>query len=236
MDEAYKTEKIRGPEFRSKYFSGKVLDIGCGNNLVVPTAVPFDKDQGDAQKILDYLEPNTFDCVHSSHSLEHMRDVPQALEQWWQLVKPGGAMVIVVPDEDLYEQGAWPSLFNRDHSATFRLNKPDSWSPVSYDLGLVCSALRDAKIISMEHQDEGYDYSLKGHGLGKQGKFFMRLNRSIIKRLNRNQKFLSKLGISSQSLKYRVNLISVKLGALVDQTLEEAVAQIQIVLRKKIEY
>ncbi|GIS84479.1 MAG: hypothetical protein CM1200mP16_07790 [Nitrospina sp.] len=34
MDEAYKTEKIRGPEFRSKYFSGKVLDIGCGNNLV----------------------------------------------------------------------------------------------------------------------------------------------------------------------------------------------------------
>ena len=51
-----------------------------------------------------------------------MRDVPQALEQWWQLVKPGGAMVIVVPDEDLYEQGAWPSLFNRDHSATFRLN------------------------------------------------------------------------------------------------------------------
>ena len=236
MDEAYKTEKIRGPEFRSKYFSGKVLDIGCGNNLVVPTAVPFDKDQGDAQKILDYLEPNTFDCVHSSHSLEHMRDVPQALEQWWQLVKPGGAMVIVVPDEDLYEQGAWPSLFNRDHSATFRLNKPDSWSPVSYDLGLVCSALRDAKIISMEHQDEGYDYSLKRHGLGIQGKFFMRLNRSIIKRLNRNQKFLSKLGISPQSLKYRVNLISVKLGALVDQTLEEAVAQIQIVLRKKIEY
>ena len=235
MDEAYKTEKIRGPEFRSKYFSGKVLDIGCGNNLVVPNAVPFDKDQGDAQKILDYLEPNTFDCVHSSHSLEHMRDVPQALEQWWQLVKPGGAMVIVVPDEDLYEQGAWPSLFNRDHSATFRLNKPDSWSPVSYDLGLVCSALPDAKVISMEHQDDGYDYSLKGHGLGRQGKFFMRLNRSIIKRLNRNQTFLTKLGISPQFLKYRVNLISVKLGALVDQTLEEAVAQIQVVLRKKVE-
>ena len=163
-----------------------------------------------------------------------MRDVPQALEQWWQLVKPGGTMVIVVPDEDLYEQGAWPSLFNRDHSATFRLNKPDSWSPVSYDLGSICSALPNAEVISLEHQDEGYDYSLKRHGLGRQGKFFMRLNRSIIKRLNRNQKFLSKLGISPQSLKYRVNLISVKLGALVDQTLEESVEQIQIVLRKKI--
>jgi len=235
MDEASKTEKIRGPKFRGKYFSGKVLDIGCGDNLVVPNAVPFDKEQGDAQEILNYLEPNTFDCVHSSHSLEHMRDVPKALEQWWQLVKPGGVMVIVVPDEDLYEQGVWPSLFNRDHSATFRLNKPDSWSPVSYDLRQTCSELPDAEIISLEHQDEGYDHSLQGHGLGKQGKFFMRLNRSIIKRLNRNQKLITKLGISPQFLKYRVNLISVKLGALVDQTLEDAVAQIQIVLRKKIE-
>jgi hypothetical protein len=61
----------------------------------------------------------------------------------------------------------------------------------------------------------------------------MRLNRSIIKRLNRKQKFLAKLGLNSQSLKYKVNLISVKLGALIDQTLEDAVAQIQIVLRKK---
>ena len=142
-------------------------------------------------------------------------------------------MVIVVPDEDLYEQGVWPSLFNRDHSATFRLNKPDSWSPVSYDLGEVCSALPGAEVISLERQDKGYDHSLKSHGLGRRGKFFMRLNRSIIKRLNRKQEFLAKLGFNTQPLKYKVNLISVKLGALIDQTLEDAVAQIQIVLRKK---
>lgn len=233
MDEASKTEKIRGPEFRAKYFSGRVLDIGCGPNLVVPNAVPFDKEQGDAQNILEYLKPSTFDCVHSSHSLEHMRDVPNALEQWWQLVKPGGAMVIVVPDEDLYEQGVWPSLFNRDHSATFRLHKSDSWSPVSYDLGELCSALSGAEIVSLEHQDMGYDHSLKSHGLGRQGKFFMRLNRSIIKRLNRNKKNIAKLGLDTQWLKYKANLISVKLGALIDQTLEDAVAQIQVVLRKK---
>jgi SAM-dependent methyltransferase len=233
MNEAAKTEKIRGPEFLDKYFSGKVLDIGCGNDLVVPNAVPFDKEQGDAQEILDYLSSNTFDCVHSSHSLEHMRDVPKALEQWWKLVKPGGSMVIVVPDEDLYEQGVWPSLFNRDHSATFRLNKSDSWSPVSYDLGELCSALPGVEVISLEEQDRGYDHSLKSHGLGRRGKFFMRLNRSIIKRLNRKQELIAKLGLNSQSLKHKVNLISVKLGALIDQTLEDAVAQIQIVLRKK---
>ena len=63
----------------------------------------------------------------------------------------------------------------------------------------------------------------------------MRLNRSIIKRLNRNKKNLTKLGLNIQLLKYKVNLISVKLGALIDQTLEDAVAQIQIILRKKTE-
>ena len=210
MDEASKTEKIRGPEFRSKYFSGRVLDIGCGDNLVVPNAIPFDKEQGDAQNILNYLKPSTFDCVHSSHSLEHMRDVPGALKQWWQLVKPGGTMVIVVPDEDLYEQGVWPSLFNRDHSATFRLNKPDSWSPVSYDLGQICSVLPGAEVISLEHQDVGYDHTLKSRGLGRQGKFFMRLNCSIIKRLNRNHKGLKKTGARSTVVKIQGQFVICK--------------------------
>jgi SAM-dependent methyltransferase len=233
MDEASKTEKIRSKEFLEKYFSGKVLDIGCGDNLVVPSATPFDKEQGDAQNILNYLSPESYDCVHSSHSLEHMGDVPKVLKQWWQLVKPGGAMIIVVPDEDLYEQGVWPSLFNREHAATFRFNKAKSWSPVSYDLRELCSALPEAEVVSFERHDRGYDYSLKSHGLGRMGKFFMRLNRSIIKRLNRKQKLFQDLGFNPQKLKYRVNLLSVKLGALIDQTLEEAVAQMQIVLRKE---
>lgn len=233
MDEASKTEKIRGRGFLEKYFSGKVLDIGCGDNLVVPNAAPFDRAQGDAENILSYLSPESFDCVHSSHSLEHMSDVPKVLEQWWQLVKPGGAMIIVVPDEDLYEQGVWPSLFNREHAATFRFKKSESWSPVSYNLGELCSALPGAEVVSLELQDIGYDYSLKRHGRGWMGKFFMRLNRSIIKRLNRKQKILITLGLNPQKLKYWVNLISVKLGALIDQTLEEAVAQLQIVLRKE---
>ena len=215
-----------------KYFSGEVLDIGCGDNLVVPTALPFDKKQGDAQNILNHLKPSTFDCVHSSHSLEHMEDVPKALGQWWQLVKPGGVMIIVVPDEDLYEQGVWPSLFNQEHAATFRINKPESWSPVSYDLGELCATLPGVQLVSLEQQDQGYDYSLQNYGLSRMGKFFMRLNRSIIKRLNRNRNFLENLGLDLHAQKYRVNFTSVKLGALIDQTLEDAVAQIQVVLRK----
>ena len=49
-------------------------------------------------------------------------NIPEALSQWWSLVKTNGYMIIVVPHEDLYEQGIWPSIFNIDHKATFRLN------------------------------------------------------------------------------------------------------------------
>ena len=64
------------------------------------------------------------------------------------------------------------------------------------------------------------------------GKFFMRLGKSVVKRIIRNQKLLKFSGLDLEMQKYRVNLVTIKLGALVEQTLGEAVAQIQIVLRK----
>ncbi len=44
--------------------------------------------------------------------------------------------------------------------------------------------------------------------------------------------FLKNLGFNSQGQKDQINFISVKLGARIDQILEEAAAQIQVVLRK----
>ena len=101
MDEARKTNLLRDEEFKRRFFAGRVIDVGTGPDLVVPHAVPFDVEQGDAQWILNYFEPGSFDCVHSSHCLGPLRDPKVALTQWWGLVKPGGYLVIVVPDEDL---------------------------------------------------------------------------------------------------------------------------------------
>ena len=120
MDESTKTQLIQDPAFAKTYFSGTVLDIGCGDDLVVPHAQGFDQQQGDANKILKHLEPNSFDTVHSSHCLEHMYHPDQVIHNWWQLVKPKGYLITVVPHEDLYEQGQWPSRFNSDHKVTFR--------------------------------------------------------------------------------------------------------------------
>ena len=228
MDEARKTNEIRSEDFKRTYFAGRIIDIGCGPDLVVPEAVPFDLAQGDAQRILEYFAPGSFDCVHSSHCLEHMSDVRAALSGWWALVKPGGYLIIVVPDEDLYEQGAWPSLFNSDHKATFRIGKSESWSPVSYDIEALAKALPGADVIDARVQDHGYD-------------------RKLLRRLTKARLLLFRLGLQRRGLferlmhagvpAYQVNLaldrLERMLGKPFDQTMGTALAQIQVVVRKQ---
>ena len=63
-----------------------------------------------------------------------MSDPRKTILDWWKLVKPGGYLFVVVPDEDLYEQGVFPSRFNNDHKATFTIAKAKSWSPNSINV------------------------------------------------------------------------------------------------------
>lgn len=227
MFEASKTRALRDIAFYEKYFSGSVLDIGCGRDLVVPHAQPFDLMHGDANRITNFLpDGSAYDCVHSSHCLEHMRDVPGALAQWWSLVLPGGYLIVVVPHEDLYEQGIWPSIFNGDHKATFRFGTRKTWSPVSYDLKELLGELPAAEIVDIALQDHQYDYSLKRHGITRFGRavvFFSRAHKAAMRHLKAD---LRKLDRVMDKMEYR-------LGKPIDQTLGEAVAQIQAVVRKR---
>ena len=227
MDEAAKTNRARGPDFAARYFAGRVVDIGCGGDPVTPDAVPFDKPQGDANNILDYLTPGSFDCVHSSHALEHMRDVPKAFRDWWALVKPGGYMITVVPDEDLYEQGNWPSLFNSDHKATFRLGRPTSWSPVSYDLRQLAEALPECTVIDARLQSDGYDHTLKQRRPGTVGRALLRLAAL-------RYRLLWRLGVRNEIILTLFDRIENSMGRPIDQTMGRAMAQIQIILRKNL--
>jgi SAM-dependent methyltransferase len=155
MDETAKTLKLLGKSELAR-LSGKGIDIGCGAWPVRPEVQPFDQVHGDANNITRHARPGAYDYVFSSHCLEHMRDPDHALQEWWKLVKPGGSMLIVVPDEDLYEQGYWPSLFNKDHKFTFTIAKQRSWSPVSRSLLEMARTLPGAKIVSLRVQDAGY--------------------------------------------------------------------------------
>lgn len=226
MFEAEKTNQVRGQVFFDTYMSGRVIDIGSGNDLVVPHAEPFDLDQGNANLIDEVLEVESYDCVHSSHCLEHMHDPVDALRRWWKLVKSGGYLVVVVPDENLYEQGAWPSRFNPDHKATFRMNKEDTWSPCSYDLAKLAGDLPNGEVISAELQDQGYDYDLMRLEPETTGAASLRI--LLLSLFNH----LLERNLLTLPLAAEINRFFHAFGAIVDQTYGPALAQLQVVVRK----
>jgi SAM-dependent methyltransferase len=122
--------------FHIRYFVGAGLDVGSGHDPLTRNASAFrlihslaiwDRPQGDAQ-FLATVPDNTFDFLHASQILEHLVDPKVGLFNWIRVVKPGGYLIITVPDEDLYERGSWPSKFNPDHKWSFTIYKKESWN------------------------------------------------------------------------------------------------------------
>jgi SAM-dependent methyltransferase len=177
MDEASKTLALY-PKLLSKVLDkGRILDIGAGIDPVRQDAVIFDKAQGDAQEIQNFFDKESFETVFSSHCLEHMVHPRAAIENWFSLVKPGGHLVTIVPDEDLYEQGYFPSIFNSDHKSTFTISKSDSWSPVSINCLDLFSSL-DGEIVYLKQQSDNYNFALQSHH--KLGLHNFRLGRILL--------------------------------------------------------
>jgi SAM-dependent methyltransferase len=130
------------PGFVSKYFVGDGIDIGGGPDPLAQYSEQFpamtslrvwDLEDGDAQ-YMQGVGDATFDFVHSSHCLEHLHDPFEGIMNWFRILKPGGYLVVLIPDEDLYEQGIFPSTFNSDHKHTFTIFKTKSWSSKSINV------------------------------------------------------------------------------------------------------
>jgi SAM-dependent methyltransferase len=160
--------------FATRWFVGIGLDIGGGPDSLalyselfsgIEKVIVYDLMHGDAQW-LDNVEDDSFDFVFASHCLEHLRDPYAALGNWIRVVKPRGHIVIDVPDEDLYEQGHWPSKFNPDHKTSWTIDKEKSWSPVSVNvIDLVRACRTRARTIKIELIDHAYRYRLQGKGV-----------------------------------------------------------------------
>jgi SAM-dependent methyltransferase len=162
MNESSKSRPYWGP-LELKALEGRGIDIGCGPDPVTPTAIRFDLEQGDANVISLYVK-DQFDFVYSSHCLEHMHNPQATILEWWKLVKPGGYLFVVVPDEDLYEQGVFPSRFNNDHKATFTICKNRSWSSRSINVLELGQSLPEGTIVSLQIQDAKYDRRIMSFG------------------------------------------------------------------------
>ena len=159
MKEASKTKVYFGL-LEEKVFKGKGIDIGCGNDPILDSVERFDIEDGDANQIEKYVKKR-FDFVFSSHCLEHMKNPYHTIQQWWSLVKDNGYLYLIVPDEDLYEHGHFPSKYNTDHKWTFSLLKQKNANVRSINIIELLSSLENARVLKLEVQDNNYNYLLE---------------------------------------------------------------------------
>tara|TARA_B100001093_G_C26860251_1_gene1029782 strand:+ start:16337 stop:17008 length:672 start_codon:yes stop_codon:yes gene_type:complete len=220
MDESTKSKKHWG-ELEKKVLQGTGIDIGCGPDPVMPDVKRFDMDDGDANIITEYVKEQ-FDYVYSAHCLEHMFYPEKTILEWWKLVKPGGYLFFMVPDEDLYEQGIFPSIFNPDHKATFTISKRSSWSPRSYNILDLVNSIPDGKVLKLELQDEGYDRTLMSHYSMYSNPKWIHALENMVEGLRLSKKLIQKIIPEWFLSKYRIK----------DQTYTNALAQIACIVQK----
>lgn len=151
--------------FAHTYFVGDGIDIGAGSDSLsqhtekfplITSVRSWDVHDGDAVH-MNGLADNSFNFVHSSHCLEHLSDPLKAFQNWIRICRPGGYLIITVPDEDLYEQGRSPSIFSNEHLTTWTTYKKQSWSRTSVNVfEFLAYYVPSIEILKVELIDHNY--------------------------------------------------------------------------------
>jgi len=221
MDESSKIKLLLGHNYFKKYLNGKVLDIGCGSDPISKDAACFDLEHGDANKIDEYFSEKSFDCVYSSHCLEHMKNPFDCIKKWFALVKDDGFMIIIIPDGNLYEQNIFPSIFNKDHKNIFYKDSSTLIKGSVSTMNLIKS-LDKYELIKFEIHDNNYNYRFKLESSNYRFKLHWRIQKVL---LFFNESILK--GIVSKFIHFLV-----KRRIPIDQTLGTALAQQCFILKK----
>jgi predicted SAM-dependent methyltransferase len=147
-----------------RYFRGCGIDVGAGQDNLglqsrqwpgITSVTAWDVDHGDAE-YLATIADHSYDFLHASHCLEHLNNPYRALNNWQRVVKPGGYLIITVPDEDLYEQGHWPSRWSNQHYHSFTIYKAQSSMPKSINVLDMLRAYPQLKTLKVELIDDFY--------------------------------------------------------------------------------
>jgi SAM-dependent methyltransferase len=105
-----------------RHLWGCGIDIGCGADPVTPWAIRFDLPaaeyatynsgedsrlhhiqlRGDCRSLP--FKDGALDFVYSSHVLEDFADWTPVLAEWVRVLKPGGHLVILIPDKKRWEE------------------------------------------------------------------------------------------------------------------------------------
>jgi ubiquinone/menaquinone biosynthesis C-methylase UbiE len=113
----YKSETAKVRHMVLPFCKGYGCDIGFGGDKIKKDAVGIDLPSPYASTGSDKIdiacdvmkEPipvadNSFDYVYSSHLIEDFEDTLKGLNEFIRVVKPGGNLILVFPDQQRYEQ------------------------------------------------------------------------------------------------------------------------------------
>ena len=87
----------------------KGIDVGCGPRKILGSAIGIDilkgNSQADAISSGDQLpfKDEALDYVAASHNLEHYADVQKTLREWKRVLRKGGVLGVVVPDDRIID-------------------------------------------------------------------------------------------------------------------------------------
>lgn len=147
-------------------FSGHALDIGCGDDVISNEFFPalksvrgFDTQDGDANNIDSYFEPETFHVIHGSQVLEHLHDPYDAIKRMLKILKKGGHIVMTIPDWVAYEGMIWPSAYNLDHKSSWSMIYRGSIAPIHIHIPTFLASFEsDAETRLAHFVDTNYCY------------------------------------------------------------------------------
>lgn len=110
------SETTKHRELFLPYCVGNGLDIGFGGDPITPTAICFDLPnrysfvgnssqhiEGNAED-LSIFSDSKLDYVYSSHCIEDFEDTEKVLLEWLRVVKVGGYLCLLFPDEQQYRR------------------------------------------------------------------------------------------------------------------------------------
>ncbi len=100
----------------ARFCVGDGLDVGFGGDPITPNAIAMDLPRryanyssfpqhlhGEANN-LHWFRDNSLDFVYSSHVLEDFDDTAGVLKEWFRVIRPGGYLVLYLPDEQAYRE------------------------------------------------------------------------------------------------------------------------------------
>lgn len=116
-------------------------------------------------------ELGEFDFILFTGLVGYENEPKEVIDHLLKNVKSKGHLILTVPDEDLYEQGTFPSIFNKGHKRTFSIHKQESWSGKHVNLIDVIDSIENASCRKIELIDTNYNYSLIGTGVDQTVQF-----------------------------------------------------------------